>query len=118
MATSEKKITKICPQCGRVLEEEWNSCPFCGRILTGLPVIINPNQSTIKKKSIVGLASLILAVISLIVFGIFLGLAAMILGAYSYYNEKNKLGLWGLIIGLIGFSAAVIILWGGFYPQF
>ena len=34
-STQEKIISRICPQCGRVLEESWVSCPYCGRNLNG-----------------------------------------------------------------------------------
>ena len=33
-STQEKIISRVCPQCGRVLEESWVSCPYCGRNLT------------------------------------------------------------------------------------
>jgi hypothetical protein len=33
--TQERIISRVCPQCGRVLEESWVSCPYCGRNLTG-----------------------------------------------------------------------------------
>ena len=34
-STQEKIISRVCPQCGRVLKESWVSCPYCGRNLTG-----------------------------------------------------------------------------------
>lgn len=34
-STQERTISRVCPQCGRVLEESWVSCPYCGRNLTG-----------------------------------------------------------------------------------
>ena len=33
--TQERIISRVCPQCGRVLEESWVSCPYCGRNLAG-----------------------------------------------------------------------------------
>jgi len=34
-STQGRVISRICPQCGRVLEESWVSCPYCGKNLTG-----------------------------------------------------------------------------------
>ncbi len=32
-STQERIISRVCPQCGRILEESWVSCPFCGEEL-------------------------------------------------------------------------------------
>jgi len=33
-STQGRVNSRICPQCGRVLEESWVSCPYCGKNLT------------------------------------------------------------------------------------
>jgi len=56
-STQERIISRVCPQCGRVLKESWVSCPYCGRNLTGrqkqlgitfeIPAFIKVNVSSV-----------------------------------------------------------------------
>lgn len=102
MSTEEKIIGRVCPQCGRVLEETWKSCPYCGKDLIG-------TQKPSKGGRTWAIISIIFGVVSFIVFGIPLGLAAIICGAVAVTKE-NKLGIVGIILGVIGAVLALIIL--------
>lgn len=99
MSTDEKTITRVCPQCGKVLEENWKSCPYCGKDLTGA-------GGTGRTWAIV---SIILGAISFLIFGIPLGIAAIICGVVAVAKNDN-LGIIGIILGLIGAALAAIVL--------
>ncbi len=96
--TEEKIVGRVCPQCGRVLEETWKSCPHCGKNLIGAQ---KPRGRTY------GILSIIFGVVSFIIFGIPLGLAAIVCGAVAVTRE-DMLGIAGIILGVIG---ALLAFW-------
>lgn len=80
------------------MEETWKSCPHCGKDLTGAQ---KPKGRTY------AIISIIFGVASFIIFGIPLGLAAIVCGAIAVAKE-DKLGIVGIILGVIG---AALALW-------
>lgn len=103
MATEAKVISRICPRCGRVLEEAWISCPYCGRNLTGAQKPQGISGRTLARISV------ILSVGSLFVLGIPLGILAMIVGALAVRKEAS-LRIAGIVLGFIGALFGVLIL--------
>ena len=100
MVTEKKIVDRVCPQCGKVLEETWNACPSCGRSLT------LKQQSDGRTWSIL---SIVFGIISLLIFGIPLGIAAVICGSVAV-SKNDDLGIIGIIIGVIGALLAWLIL--------
>jgi len=98
-----KVISRICPQCGRVLEETWTTCPYCGRNLTG-----TQKPQGIPGRSLANI-SIILSIGSLLVLGIPLGILAMIVGALAVRKEDER-GKAGIIIGFIGVLFGILLL--------
>jgi uncharacterized membrane protein YvbJ len=102
MSSGDKVITRVCPQCGRVLEEGWKSCPYCG--WSGAEV-----KSPTKKRTMSRI-SIILGVVSFIVAGIPLGIGAIFCGALAISRDEDKLGIVGIILGIIGIILALMVL--------
>lgn len=102
MSTEEKVVGRVCPQCGKVLEETWKSCPYCGKDLTGAQKPPMQGRSW-------AILSIIFGVVSFIIFGIPFGLAAIICGTVAVAKE-DMLGIVGVSLGVIGALLAFWIL--------
>lgn len=115
MSSAAQIITRVCPQCGRVLQEEWKSCPYCGRNFVEM-------QSKMPVSRSMSTVSIILGAISLIVFGIPLGITAIVCGAIAV-SRNDQRGIIGIVIGIIGIVATIAILpfllgdFSGFYAS-
>ncbi len=94
-------ITRICPQCGRVLQENWVSCPYCGK-----NVSITQQNPPISRA--LSTTSIIIGAISLIVFGVALGIVAMICGVIAVTRNDQR-GYIGMVLGALGIILAIII---------
>ena len=102
MSSGDKVITRVCPQCRRVLEEGWKSCSYCGW-----------SRAEVKpptKKITMSRLSIILGVLSFIVAGIPLGIGAICCGALAISRDEDQLGIVGIILGVIGIILAIIVL--------
>ena len=95
----ERIIDRVCPNCGRVLEETWNSCPHCGRDLSAKS----------DKGTNLAILSIILAVVSFVIFGIPLGIAAVICGSIAVAKGDDR-GIISIVLGIIGALIAILIM--------
>lgn len=57
-----------------------------------------------------GVASLVMGIVGFIMFGIILGPLAIIFGAIAWSKDKDKLGLAGLILGIIDLIVPLILI--------
>lgn len=100
-----KRKALICPNCGTQNPPSSSYCSDCGR-----PIGAGARE---RKKSTVtgaGVASLVMGIVGLIIFAIVLGPIAIILGAIAWGNNKDKLGLAGLILGIIDIIGWIILM--------
>lgn len=98
--SAQEEVKRVCPQCGRVLEETWKNCPNCSK---NLSVAQKPQGRTY------GILSIIFGVVSFIIFGIPLGFAAIVCGAVAVAKD-DMLGIVGIVLGVIGALLAFILL--------
>ena len=84
----KQKKDMLCPQCGRVIEEEWNSCEFCG-----LRLSFESRAGSIGV--VLGVFSLLFAYIPII------WLVAIVLNVYALLKRDGN-GRWGLLLAILG----------------
>ena len=130
-------MTPFCPECGSVIEENWNSCPECGLNLNGQkldeksqqsdentqytllpPKSSQPPTYTYKAKSFqmpssngFGTLSLILAIIGCFCFAYVFGPIAMILGGIGIrIDDRPSRAKAGLVFGIFVLCFGIISL--------
>jgi DNA-directed RNA polymerase subunit RPC12/RpoP len=94
MQGQENKISRVCPQCGKNLDETGQSCPNCGW------KIAPPPKPPVRR--IYSVVSIILGVICFIFSGIFILVLSCLswpLG-YEAIKKGDKLGYIGFAVGL------------------
>lgn len=102
-----REITRVCPKCGQVLEENWRNCPICGwKSETNQPAPPQPHP----QNRLYGRMSVLCGVIALLIFGIPLGLVAMFTGGWAKINYNDNVGLVGLGLGFIDIVLALFAL--------
>ena len=93
----ERIISRVCPNCGRVLEETWRSCPYCSKDLS---VSEKP-----KAKSRIGtaIAGIVCVALGLFIFGIIFGFIAVVCGILAMRGSaaSKVLGALAIIGGII-----------------
>jgi len=100
-----KRKALICPDCGTQNPPSSSYCSNCGRS-------IGAGARERKKGAVTGagVASLVTGIVGLIVFAIILGPVALVLGCIAWSKDEDKLGIAGIILGIIDIIAWLILV--------